>query len=248
MRISGGQNIYTMSLAVACLMAMALFLPLRAQARTKPLKDDVGLEMIREGRFDDAIAWCENGLKKNPEDTDLLLKAGTAWLYKSYFTNRGVKESLAYHERAVSIDPLNGLARYQYGAALMAADRPQDAVAQLRSTTALAPDFPPAYMGLVVTYMKMGDPARAMAAFNRLSRSNRDYAMKSSLQKPKLKQKLRSLKLLMFRQVNGGVSRIMLWAGDGGDMALHARRVLLLFGVTAVALMAMAAAGVWRET
>jgi len=76
-------------------------------------------------------------------------------------------EAVIAAERARELSPWSPEINVELGAALRRVGRYEEAIRQLRKTQEIAPDLPRLPQVLALTYLQMGDPARALATLDR---------------------------------------------------------------------------------
>lgn len=82
------------------------------------------------------------------------------------------EEAVAAAQRARELDPLSPVINVEFAAALARAGRYDEAIQQLRKVRDIAPDFHRVHQALAVTYLQMGDPARALATLDQVATSS----------------------------------------------------------------------------
>ncbi len=158
-KVTNGQNI---NLAIAA--------PRVAQVtpgRLKPLnevtkKDRVadladpayrnGLESLWLGNYDNALAYFENAVNKNPRRAD-------AWIQVGYCKVKQGKnnEAIRAYKEALRLKPDSADLRNKLGDAYYYAGRLDDAIACYKEAVRLRPDNPEAYYNLAIAYDELGD-------------------------------------------------------------------------------------------
>jgi len=87
------------------------------------------------GRFEDAIKYCDEAIKINPNDA-------VAWSIKGICLNflHCYEEALACCEKAISLDPNNASAWYNKASSEEALGRKEDAIKSYNKFISLAPE------------------------------------------------------------------------------------------------------------
>jgi tetratricopeptide (TPR) repeat protein len=133
----------------------------------------LGESYIQTGKPQDAIAPLTRALEINQTDADAMYKLGFA------YTQTGQhNEALVYYERAIQFVPnfaeaYSGMsqsydalgqtdkAAYARGMLAYSIDDVETARQELEQTVIKMPDYAPAFVGLALTYEKLGDLAKA---------------------------------------------------------------------------------------
>jgi TolB-like protein/DNA-binding winged helix-turn-helix (wHTH) protein len=76
-------------------------------------------------------------------------------------------EAVSAAQQARELSPLSPVINVELAAALARAGRYDEAIQHFRKLQEIAPDFPQAHQALALTYLRMGDPSRALATLDR---------------------------------------------------------------------------------
>ena len=130
----------------------------------------VGDSLVRQGRFDDAIAAAERGRKRDPLSVNAQVAVGTA------YRGRGQHDrALAELRSALAMSPGNSRVRFQLGATFAAMGRMDDAIRELEIAARPAHGHnsrTEAYLGYA--YAAAGRTADARAVLKELDAHRRD--------------------------------------------------------------------------
>lgn len=99
--------------------------------------NNMGLEMARQGRHEEAVGYYERAVAVRPDDALANYNLGTALMEAGR-----VEESLASFEESFRIEPRRVEARLNKGAALLKLDRPADAAAEFEAALPSLPEDP----------------------------------------------------------------------------------------------------------
>jgi tetratricopeptide (TPR) repeat protein len=119
--------------------------------------------MLREGRFDDAVAALKSALQQNPGNVDAM-----RYLAGAYFTRKvHLDDAEALLRQATRTAPDFTAAWLLLGPVLIERNKYLDAVEAFRAATRLAPDDPEAWMGLGNAHARASQVEEAARAFAR---------------------------------------------------------------------------------
>jgi len=130
-------------------------------ATTAPLSS--GIESLRSGEYDEAVAHLEAAVTATPDSTEARRLLGLAF----HLTGR-LAESLEQLEAAVRLAPSEERARIALARELLAQERSEDAEAVLRETVAALPASAEAHWTLAQMYVKNTRDAEAIAELEAL--------------------------------------------------------------------------------
>ena len=108
--------------------------------------------------FDKAIKIAEQGRKKYPEDSDILLTLSNA-----YIAANKIETAVDAFRTGVEKDPTNQYYRYNYGVLLLGKNDFAGAEEQFKKALEIDPDYYNASYNLAVTYVKWGAYINKMA-------------------------------------------------------------------------------------
>jgi adenylate cyclase len=111
-----------------------------------------------------AALHYERALALEPANTSILRSAGHLATYM-----RRIDEGIAIYEFVVSRDPVSPQGHLSLGWAYMDAERLDEAIASMRTTLTLSPEFFLAQLGIGFALLKKGKPHAALEAFERVS-------------------------------------------------------------------------------
>jgi len=158
-KVTNGQNI---NLAIAAGRVAQLntgrLRPLSEVFRRERIVDQAdpayrnGLESLWLGNYDNALAYFENAVNKNPKRAD-------AWIQVGYCKVKQGKndEAIRAYQQALRLKPDSGDLRNKLGDAYYYAGRLEDAIACYKEAARLRPDNPEAYYNLAIAYDELGD-------------------------------------------------------------------------------------------
>jgi S1-C subfamily serine protease len=158
-KVTNGQNI---NLAIAAGRVAQLntgrLRPLSELFRRDRIADQAdpayrnGLESLWLGNYDNALAYFENAVNKNPKRAD-------AWIQVGYCKVKQGKndEAIRAYQQALRLKPDSGDLRNKLGDAYYYAGRLEDAIACYKEAARLRPDNPEAYYNLAIAYDELGD-------------------------------------------------------------------------------------------
>src|SRR5882724_925128 len=158
-KVTNGQNI---NLAIAAGRVAQLntgrLRPLSEVFRRERIVDQAdpayrnGLESLWLGNYDNALAYFENSVNKNPKRAD-------AWIQVGYCKVKQGKndEAIRAYQQALRLKPDSGDLRNKLGDAYYYAGRLEDAIACYKEAARLRPDNPEAYYNLAIAYDELGD-------------------------------------------------------------------------------------------
>ncbi|HEY6119150.1 MAG TPA: tetratricopeptide repeat-containing serine protease family protein [Pyrinomonadaceae bacterium] len=158
-KVTNGQNI---NLAIAAARVSQLtpgrLRPLSEVAkkdRAADLADPAyrnGLESLWLGNYDNALAYFENAVNKNPRRAD-------AWIQVGYCKVKQGKndEAIRAYKEALRLKPDSADLRNKLGDAYYYARRLDEAIACYKEAVRLRPDNPEAYYNLAIAYDELGD-------------------------------------------------------------------------------------------
>jgi tetratricopeptide (TPR) repeat protein len=119
--------------------------------------------MLREGRFDDAVAALKSALQQNPGNVDAM-----RYLAGAYFTRKvHLDDAEALLRQATRTAPDFTAAWLLLGPVLIERNKYLDAVEAFRAATRLSPDDPEAWMGLGNAHARASQVEEAARAFAR---------------------------------------------------------------------------------
>jgi tetratricopeptide (TPR) repeat protein len=101
--------------------------------------------------FDTAISYLEEGRKKYPSNSDILLLLSNA-----YIKANKIDVAMDAFKAGVEQEPNNKYYRYNYGVLLLGADRFAEAAEQFKKALEIDPKYENAIYNLAVTYVKWG--------------------------------------------------------------------------------------------
>jgi tetratricopeptide (TPR) repeat protein/predicted Ser/Thr protein kinase len=113
---------------------------------------------------DSAIEEFTTLVKQYPADT-----AGLANLAFAYFVKRDMANALEWGRKAIEIYPKNVPQRNNYGLIAMYAGDFEIGVREQKTVLSMNPNFVLAYVGLALSELGMGQPAEALATWNKLA-------------------------------------------------------------------------------
>lgn len=113
---------------------------------------------------DSAIEEFTTLVRQYPADT-----AGLANLAFAYFVKRDMTNALEWGRKAIEIYPKNVPQRNNYGLIAMYAGDFEIGVREQKTVLSMNPQFVLAYVGLALSELGMGQPAEALATWNRLA-------------------------------------------------------------------------------
>jgi len=113
---------------------------------------------------DSAIEEFTTLVKQYPADT-----AGLANLAFAYFVKRDMANALEWGRKAIEIYPKNVPQRNNYGLIAMYAGDFEIGVREQKTVLSMNPNFVLAYVGLALSQLGMGQPAEALATWNKLA-------------------------------------------------------------------------------
>jgi tetratricopeptide (TPR) repeat protein/predicted Ser/Thr protein kinase len=113
---------------------------------------------------DSAIEEFTTLVKQYPADT-----AGIANLAFAYFVKRDMANALEWGRKAIEIYPKNVPQRNNYGLIAMYAGDFEIGVREQKTVLSMNPQFVLAYVGLALSELGMGQPAEALATWNKLA-------------------------------------------------------------------------------
>ncbi len=117
----------------------------------------LALAAQREGRHEEARRRYREILESRPDEPDVLHFLGLA-----EYRLGGIDSGLALVERSIALDPSNPTFRFNYGKALLNAERAHEAVRALRGALELKPDFAEAFFHMtsaLIRTLEQGDEA-----------------------------------------------------------------------------------------
>ena len=134
----------------------------------QPVSDNAKLPLaqrLREaGRYDEALAALQDGLRADPNDAVMYCDAGTVCLLSGR-----VELAVDCFERAIGLSPNFAVAHYNLGAALERQGRTDDAIAALRRAIAFTSNLGRAYSRLGNLLQEQGNPSEARTCFQQAS-------------------------------------------------------------------------------
>jgi tetratricopeptide (TPR) repeat protein len=113
---------------------------------------------------DSAIEEFTNLVRQYPADT-----AGIANLAFAYFVKRDMANALEWGRRAIEIYPKNVPQRNNYGLIAMYAGDFEIGAREQKTVLSMNPQFVLAYVGLALSQLGAGQPAEALATWNKLA-------------------------------------------------------------------------------
>ncbi len=101
--------------------------------------------------YNKAITYLEEGRKKYPSNSDILLLLSNA-----YIKANKISVAMSAFKAGVEQDPNNKFYRYNYGVLLLGADKYAEAAEQFKKALEIDPNYQNAIYNLAVTYVKWG--------------------------------------------------------------------------------------------
>ncbi len=160
-KVTNGQNI-NLAIAGARVTQMT---PGRLRPLTEVLRRDRtvdsadpayrnGLESLWLGNYDNALAYFENAVNKNPRRAD-------AWIQVGYCKVKQGKndEAIRAYQQALRLKPESADLRNKLGDAFYYAGRLEEAIASYKEAVRLRPENPDGYYNLAIAYDELGDQA-----------------------------------------------------------------------------------------
>lgn len=123
---------------------------------------NLGVEMVRQGKLDDAIAHFQNAVKYKPDDFAAHNDLGSA-----LFQQGRTAEAIVQFQDAVKNDPIYEAAHYNLGVALMQAGRTNDARSEFEKILQLNPSNAEAEYQLATALRLTGRPEEAKAHYEK---------------------------------------------------------------------------------
>jgi len=113
-----------------------------------------GLESLWLGNYDNALAYFENAVNKNPRRAD-------AWIQVGYCKVKQGKndEAIRAYQQALRLKPESADLRNKLGDAFYYAGRLEEAIASYKEAVRLRPENPDGYYNLAIAYDELGDQA-----------------------------------------------------------------------------------------
>jgi len=124
--------------------------------------------------WEGAKANMDKALQLDPNNRDVLL--GTASVASSLGQ---LDKSIELFERAVAVDPLGLTGLASLGTRYIARGLYDEALENFRRILLLYPENPWAHQGIAETYLRQGNPERALAEINKLPYSHRLNSLKA---------------------------------------------------------------------
>lgn len=132
------------------------------QTETKGDPVSSGLQFVREGKLDDAIALFKEAIDRSPDDVSLYILLGSAYLKKDLYD-----AAISLFKQAIEINPLSSLTHYHLGVAYREKREYEKAVVEFKQAVAAQEDYKEAYYIMGLTYADLGLTDDAKYAFQR---------------------------------------------------------------------------------
>lgn len=132
------------------------------QTETKDDPVSSGLQFVREGKLDDAIALFKEAIDQSPDDVSLYILLGSTYLKKDLYD-----AAISLFKQAVEINPLSSLTHYHLGVAYREKKEYEKAVVEFKQAVAAQEDYKEAYYIMGMTFMDLGLTDDAKYAFQK---------------------------------------------------------------------------------
>lgn len=117
-------------------------------------------------------------LQSNPKDFDTLAKLGNL-----YYDGQSYPQAIQYYEKAVILQPKNADVQTDLGTAYWYTGDPDKAIASFDKALAVEPNHPGTLFNLgIVKWQGKKDPQGAVVVWEKLLKTNPDYAQKDQVQ------------------------------------------------------------------
>jgi len=131
-----------------------------------------------QGALQQSVAQLLDGLSRNPADYDALVKLGDLYYDGQQFPN-----AIQYYERALAIHPENADVRTDLGTAYWYTGNADKALAEMETSLKYKPGHPQTLFNLGwVKWQGKADAKGAVAAWQKLLKTNPDYPQKQQVE------------------------------------------------------------------
>ena len=178
---------------------------LRVDPRIISAHNNLGLELVAQGKIEEGVRHYEEALSIDPDSSDAHNNLGKALellgrrpeavahyrealrinpRYGHAYNNLGsalmslgqTDQAVAVFREALKEDPADSMAQNNWGDALAGARRFDEALAHYREAVRLKPDFPDARNNMGVAFSSMGRPEEAIRSFREALRIDPHYS------------------------------------------------------------------------
>jgi tetratricopeptide (TPR) repeat protein len=132
---------------------------------------NLGHDLKKKGRLDDAIAIFQQGLQTEPDDAASENDLGNALCAEGK-----VAEAITHYEKALQIKPVFMEAQFNLGKALRQEGNMDEAITHFQQAVDIKPDFVPALVNLANGLLQEGKPEEAVAHFEKALASDPNAA------------------------------------------------------------------------
>jgi tetratricopeptide (TPR) repeat protein len=132
--------------------------------------NNLGADLLRKGRVDEAMVHCQKALEINADDARSHNIFGLALVQKGR-----VDEAISHFQRALEINPGKASAHLNLGLALLQKGRVDEAISQYQDALQINPGYGQAHNNLGNAFLQKGNVSEAIAHFQRAVQLEPDY-------------------------------------------------------------------------